>query len=116
MQLAHAQGEIGLRCFNQQMIVIAHQTIGMTNPPKRLDHLDQRAQKTRGQCRPCDLYIATGGDMLERMWEFEAEGRAMRIGWGFKYMMSRLRILTLPTKYIAIVMLSWLNRKTSVRL
>lgn len=34
IQLPHTLRQIAIRCFNHQMIVIDHQTIGMTDPIK----------------------------------------------------------------------------------
>ena len=38
VELAHADGEIGLRCFNQQMIMIRHQTVGVADPTVTTDN------------------------------------------------------------------------------
>ena len=65
----------------------------MTNPPKPLDHLGQHAQKNLAvSVVQVDilLCIATGGDMVERMREFEAEGASREGRIGFEIMMSRL--------------------------
>jgi hypothetical protein len=32
VQLAHAPGEIAVRCLDQEVIVVVHQAIGMTEP------------------------------------------------------------------------------------
>jgi len=33
VELAHSCRKIGLRSFNEKMIVIGHETVGMDNPP-----------------------------------------------------------------------------------
>jgi len=37
IELAHADREIGLGCLDRQMIMIGHQTAGVTDPPVTTD-------------------------------------------------------------------------------
>ena len=39
--LTHPLGEISLQCLDDQMVVVAHQTIGVTRPAKALHHITE---------------------------------------------------------------------------
>jgi hypothetical protein len=45
VELAHSFREIAIRGLNQQMIVIAHQAVRVTQPVEILDHRSQDTQK-----------------------------------------------------------------------
>ena len=45
VELPHAAGEIGLRGFEQQMIVVIHQAVRMAAPPEAIDDMGQSLQK-----------------------------------------------------------------------
>ena len=45
VELAHADGEVGLGRFHQQMIMIGHQTVGVANPTVTTDHRGESIQK-----------------------------------------------------------------------
>jgi hypothetical protein len=47
IELAHAEREIGLRRFNEQMIVVIHQTVGVAKPPVPIDDVGQQRQPLR---------------------------------------------------------------------
>ena len=53
VQLAHAEGEVRLRRFNEEMIVIVHQTIGITTPAKAIDDMG----KERAPLQPVAVVI-----------------------------------------------------------
>jgi hypothetical protein len=46
VELAHPFREIAIRRLNQQMIVIPHQAVGVTQPVEILDHRSQDIQKS----------------------------------------------------------------------
>ena len=46
IELAHPLGEVRIRRLYHQMVVIAHQTVGMANPVKPFHHLRQYLEKT----------------------------------------------------------------------
>jgi hypothetical protein len=46
VELAHPLREIAIRGLNHQMIVIAHQAVGVTQPVEILDHRSQNIQKS----------------------------------------------------------------------
>jgi hypothetical protein len=45
IQLPHTLGQGRIRCFDQQMVMIAHQAIGMTVPPKLWYAVGEHIQK-----------------------------------------------------------------------
>lgn len=45
IELPHPVGEIGFRCFEDQVIVVVHQTIGMAEPVKTVSNLPQALQE-----------------------------------------------------------------------
>ena len=45
IDLPHSYGQVSIRCFNDQRIVIVHQAVGMADPVKALDDLSKRIQK-----------------------------------------------------------------------
>ena len=44
IQLAHTQRQIGLRRFDQEMIVIVHQAVGMTEPAIAIDDMGEERE------------------------------------------------------------------------
>jgi hypothetical protein len=45
IQLAHAEREVGLRRFDQEMIVVVHQAIGMAEPAIAMDGMGKESDK-----------------------------------------------------------------------
>jgi hypothetical protein len=83
VELAHPLGEIRLGCLDQQMVVIAHQAIGITTPLKAPDHLSQHTQKTSpGRFIQTDVFpsVASRGHLINCARKFSAE----RSGYGVK--------------------------------
>ena len=59
IELAHAEGEIRLRRFEEQMIVVVHEAIGVTEPAIPIDHLGQQGQP-RGAITVIRNYVLAG--------------------------------------------------------
>ena len=47
IELTHAEGEVRLRRFNEKMIVIIHQAIGVAEPAKAVDDMGEEEDKLR---------------------------------------------------------------------
>jgi hypothetical protein len=45
IQLAHPSGQISLRRFNEQVVIITHQTVGMAPPGKAVEDLADDCQE-----------------------------------------------------------------------
>jgi hypothetical protein len=45
IELPHSFGQVSIRRFNDQMIAIVHQAVGMTDPVKALSDVSKRIQK-----------------------------------------------------------------------
>ncbi len=66
--LAHPFGEIAIGSLDHQMIMVAHQAIGVAEPVKALSDMSQRAEEELAvgvvfEDRP--LLIAAGSDVIE---------------------------------------------------
>ena len=76
LELAHAFAEIAVRRFHQQMIVIAHQAVGVRNPIEVLDH---RAKCFKEGATILVVLIdrlatiTAGGDMVKRPGKLESQ-------------------------------------------
>src|ERR671918_2168162 len=86
VELTHPLGKIRLGRLDQQMIVVAHQAIGMTAPIKASDHLSQHTKKHR----PVGIIqsdvlpgVASGGHMIkgESMRSSSSRVRSIRKTW-----------------------------------
>jgi hypothetical protein len=76
IQLAHAEGESGLRSFEEEMIVIVHQAVGMAAPPIAIDHIREEREKLRAVSIIADdvlAGIAPTGDMIDGSGKLDAE-------------------------------------------
>ena len=47
VELPHAQRQIGLRRFNEEMVVIVHQAVGMAAPAVAIDHMGEEGEPLR---------------------------------------------------------------------
>ena len=77
VQLAHAGRQIAIGGFDYQMIGIAHQAVGVTQPVQALtDRVKHREEGVAVSILQEDIgpAIATRGDMVERSAEFDAQG------------------------------------------
>ena len=45
IEVPHASTEIPLKCLNQQVIVIVHETVGVAEPVEPFNHLRKNAQE-----------------------------------------------------------------------
>ena len=66
--MSHAPGEISFRCFNQQVIVVVHETVGMTKPVKTSHRVPKELkEKTFISPRRENLppSVAAAGDMID---------------------------------------------------
>ena len=76
IELAHAEGEVRLRRFNEKMIVIVHQAIRVAEPAKAVDDMGEEGKSLR----PITVVhhdilpgIAPTGDMIERAGKLKAK-------------------------------------------
>jgi len=75
IQVAHAFREVGFRRFDNEMIVIAHQTVGVAYPVESLANLTEYIQPRYAiLIREIDVFapITTGGDVIERAGKFKS--------------------------------------------
>lgn len=77
IELAHPEREGGLRRFNQEMVVVIHQTIGMTEPAIPID--DMGEQREEGRAVPVIRHdslagIAATGHMVDGTGKFQTKG------------------------------------------
>ncbi|WP_245778800.1 hypothetical protein, partial [Dokdonella immobilis] len=80
VQLTHTLGQCRIAGFDQQMVVIAHQAVGMARPLEPLADLTQHLEEHR----PIGIVdidvlasITTRGDVIQRACKFDARGRAI---------------------------------------
>jgi hypothetical protein len=76
IELAHSFRKIRLRCFNHQVVVIVHQTVGVAKPVKAVDDLAEALQE--GFAIPLILEdicsgVAPRGHMVNRTVKFHPE-------------------------------------------
>jgi hypothetical protein len=45
IQLSHSNREVGLRCFDQQVVVVAHQAVGVAEPGEAVDDAGERCEE-----------------------------------------------------------------------
>ena len=76
IELAHAEGQIRLRRFEEQMIVVIHEAIDVTEPAIPIDHMSQEGQK-RGAitviCHNVVPSIAATRDVVDGPREFQTQ-------------------------------------------
>ena len=76
IQLPHARGQVTLRGFQQQVIMIAHETVAMTPPVIPITQLAQQLQE-RAEVLSIGVdtlpRIAPGGDVVQRARIFDAQ-------------------------------------------
>jgi hypothetical protein len=81
IDVAHALGQIACRGLDYQMIVVRHQTVGITHPlhptADLLQDLEESLSVTMVQVniRPA---IAKGGNMVQGTWKFYAQWASHR--------------------------------------
>jgi hypothetical protein len=77
IHLAHALGEIVLGRFNHDMIMVGHQTGGITQPAHALIYYRRHVAERQAVAiikENIGTAVATRGDMVEHTWKFESEG------------------------------------------
>ena len=77
VQLAHTLGEIALGRFGHNMIMVGHETVGITQPAHALTDRRQHVEERLAVAvieENISAAIATRGDMVERTWKFEPKG------------------------------------------
>ena len=87
VQLPHPFGEIALKCFYYQMVMVCHQTIAVTKPIEISNNLTQLAQKNKPVFFVfVDIFspITAGSDVAERIWAFEPKRSGHGVNRGSK--------------------------------
>ena len=77
VQLPHTQGEIAVRRFDQEVIVVVHQAVSMTEPVIPLIDVLERVQEVDPVLVVFEnglLFIAARGDVIDSTGVFYAEG------------------------------------------
>jgi phosphopantetheine adenylyltransferase len=76
VDLSHAEGEIGIRCLDQQMVVVVHETVGMAEQVV----LPDSRTKDGKELLPISIIhidlsprITAGGDMIDSTRVFNSE-------------------------------------------
>ena len=73
IELPHALGEVAIRCFDDKMIMVVHEAIGMAKPVETIVDFFQDVEKEGTvfiivkDLIPC---IASGGDVIEGAFVF----------------------------------------------
>src|SRR2546427_9126074 len=76
VELAHSLREVSLWCFDYQVIVVVHQTVGVTQPVKSVNHLAQDLQEHFAIPIVIeDVFsgVTPGGYMVNRTVKFHSE-------------------------------------------
>jgi hypothetical protein len=76
VELSHADGEVAVRGFDDEVVMVAHETVGMADPVIALVHLLKDVEK--GVSVPIVLeyglpFVPAGGDVIDRAWIFYAQ-------------------------------------------
>lgn len=77
VQLSHTQGEVTVRCLDQEVIVVVHHAVGMTNPIVTFINMLECVQEVYAVLVVFEnglLFIAAGGDVIDGTSVFYAEG------------------------------------------
>jgi len=76
IELSHTEGEIGIRCLNYKVVMVVHETVGMTEPVVLPDSGGEDCKELlpisiiHEDFPPC---ISTGGDMIDSTRVFNSE-------------------------------------------
>src|SRR3972149_40239 len=76
VEMAHSLREVSLRCFDYQVIVVVHQTVGVAQPVKTVDHLAHDLQERFAIAIVIeDIFsgVTSGGHMVNRTVKFHSE-------------------------------------------
>ena len=77
VQLPHTQGEIAVRRFDQEVIVVVHHAVGVANPIVSLINVLECVQEVDAVLVVFEnglLFIAARGDVIDSTGVFYAEG------------------------------------------
>lgn len=75
VQVAHAGGEVSLRRFDEKMVVVAHQAVGVAEPVEALDGLAKDGEEYLAVTVVSEdicTCVATGGNVVDSAGEFYA--------------------------------------------
>jgi len=76
VELSHAEGEVGIRCLDQKVVMIVHETVGMAEP---VVLPDSRTEDGKELLPICIIHIdlspriSAGGDMIDSTRVFNSE-------------------------------------------
>jgi hypothetical protein len=76
IELTHTEGEVGIRCLNQKVVMVVHETVGMAKPVVLPDSRTKDGKELlsiyiiHADLSPC---IPTGGDMIDSAEIFNSE-------------------------------------------
>ncbi len=76
VQLTHAESKVAVRSLDEKMIMVGHETVGMTNPVVAFVDVLKRVQKVltvRVTLKDGLFLVSTGGDMIDCAGVFDAE-------------------------------------------
>ena len=77
IQLSHTQGEVAIRRFDQEVIVVVHQAVSMTEPVIPLIDVLERVQEVDAVLVALEdglSFVAPGGNVVDCTGVFYAEG------------------------------------------
>jgi hypothetical protein len=77
IQLSHTQGEVAIRRFDQEVIVVVHHAVGVANPIVSLINVLECVQEVDAVLVVFEnglLFIAARGDVIDSTGVFYAEG------------------------------------------
>src|SRR6266545_1125776 len=77
LEPAHADGEIGLGRFDEQMIMIGHQAVGVADPTVTTDDSGESGQKHLAVSVSEKNFlarVAAAGQMIYGTWKLQAKG------------------------------------------
>ena len=98
VQLPHAQGEIAVRRLDQEVIVVVHHAVGMTEPVIPFIDVLERVQEVGAVLVVFEnglLFIAARGDVIDGTGVFYAEGAGHKGNLANKEVNVKLKDLTL---------------------
>jgi hypothetical protein len=76
VQLTHAERKIPVRGFDEEMVVVVHETVGMTVPVVAFVDMLQRTKEVLAVLVILEhglLFVATRGDVVDSDWVFDTK-------------------------------------------
>src|SRR3989338_8916952 len=83
VQLAHSFGEVSLWCFDYQVVVVVHQTVGVAEPVKAVNDLAEGVQEGFAISIVIeDVFsgVTSGGRMVDCTVKFDSERAGHELG------------------------------------